>query len=317
MNWDRKFKAYLLEHSTLSDATIDQNLSRVRGFDRWLSGNIAAPPGNVARIKSYGRPAAAVNEQIRDYFKYLQASHHPAGYRQHIKTALRYYYGFLLVCGTIKQLPDLAIPIRKNGGDHGREKRLLTDQQIELLREHFKNNLRNATMFLCLVDLGVRVHELIKLKSDDFAHALNQVTIHSTKTEGKSKYGGQRIMPLSPRLAKIVAHHISFNLKLAGTSTTECTYLFPITESQVWRIIKKAGEDNGMPWLHPHLFRHYCITKFCQTTGEDNISPVFRPKEGSMMFGVSPEVISERYDHPIIENIVSKALKAVYSGGNE
>ena len=78
MNWDRKFKAYLLEHSTLSDATITQNLSRVRGFDLWLRGNAAAPPGNVARIKSYGRPAAAVDGQIREYFKYLQESRHPA-----------------------------------------------------------------------------------------------------------------------------------------------------------------------------------------------------------------------------------------------
>ncbi len=309
MIWDRKFKAYLLEHSTLSDATINQNLSRVRGFDRWLKGN-DAPPGNIARIKSYGRPAAALNEQIRSYFTYLQESDHPADYRQHIKTALRYYYAFLVAADTIKQMPDLSVPIRRNGADRGKVKHLLTDQQITTLREYFEISLRDATMFLCLVDLGIRIHELLLLRAKDFDHELNQVIIRSTKTEGRSKYGGQRVTPLSPRLSKNVMRHVSSNL-------TPGQFLFQITGGQVWRIIKKAGKANGMPWLHPHLFRHYCITKFCQTTGEDNITPVFRDKEISMMFGVSPEVVSERYDHPVTENIVSKALKAVYSSGNE
>jgi len=310
MKWDRKFKAYLLENSTLSDATIDQNVSRVRNFTRWLRGNIAPPPGNIDRIRKYGEPAAAGNETIRDYFKHLQESHHPADYRQHIKTALRYYYKFLVNSGSIKEMPDLAIPIRKNGGDHGKEKRLLTNQQIEILREGFYYSLRDAAMFQCLVDLGVRAHEIVMLRARDFDHKLNQVTIRSTKTEGK-KYGGQRIMPLSPKLADLVARHVSFNL---GTGVD---ILFHITEGQVWRIVKKVGKANGMPWLHPHLFRHYCITKFCQTTGADNITSVFRPKEISMMFGVSPEVISDRYDHPVIENIVDKALKAVYSSDDE
>ncbi|HEC61810.1 MAG TPA: hypothetical protein ENI27_06095 [bacterium] len=309
MKWDRRFKAFLLEHSTLSDATIVQNVSRVRGFDRWLKGNADILHGNITRIKSYGRPAAAEDNLIRGYFKYLQESHHPADYRQHIKTALRYYYKFLIASGTIKQIPDLTIPIRKNGGDTGKEKRLLTDQQIETLREDgFYSSLRDTAMFMCLVDLGIRIHELVMLRARDFDYDLNQVTIRSTKTEGK-KYGGQRVMPLSPRLADLVMRHVAGNLGYKPD------ILFHITEGQVWRIIKKAGKANGMPWLHPHLFRHYCITRFCQTTGDDNITPVFRPKEVSMMFGVSPSVISKIYDHPDTENIVSKALNSVYSSG--
>ncbi len=307
MTWDRKFKSHLLEHSTLSDATIDQHVSRVRGFQRWLKGNTTVPPGNIERTRAYGLPAAAGNEQIRDYFRHLQESHHPADYRQHIKTALRYYYKFLVACETIKQMPDLAIPIRKNGADRGREVYLLTDQQVADLREAFHMSLRDAAMFMCLVDLGIRVHELLMLRSSDFDHKLNQVTFRSTKTEGK-KHGGQRTMPLPPRLADLITRQ-SLNM------TPGVGLLFDLSKSQVWRIIKKAGVAHGMPWLHPHLFRHYCITKFCQVTGSDNITPVFRDKEISMMFGVSPEVIADRYDHPNLENIVSKALKSVYSSG--
>ncbi len=308
MSWPRKFKAYMLEHSTLSDATIEQHVSRVSMFARWL-----APQrdnlGQVNRVKTYGYPAAASADHTRGYFQHLEKTHYVAGYRQHIKTALRYYYDFLLYEHAIKHAPDLAIPIRRNGRDINKTEYVLTDDQIQVLQEYFKPFPRNNVIFICLVDLGVRLHELLLMKAGDFDYGGNQVTIHSTKTEITSKYGGQRTMPLSPRLAKGMATYC------AAQFLGDKDRLFHISDSQVWRIIKKAGAATGMPWLHPHLFRHYCITRFAQATGADNVSPIFRPKEASLMFGVSPEVIAERYDHPSTENIVSKALKSVYSGG--
>ncbi len=305
MNWEAKYQAYLIKHTMLLEVTIRQHLSRVRVFARWLRyhTSVTDSPRQMGRIKSYGTAAAAGDEQIRDYFKHLNDSHRVSGYRQQIKTALRYYYEFLVSEGTIKSAPDLVIPIRKNGGDTDKEERVLTDEHILKFRDHFQGT-RDRVMMICLMDLGVRLHELVKIMFGDFDMDLGQVTIHSTKTEGKSKYGGRRIMPLSPALRGAVSVYQDLE---------PGQYLFPITTGQAWRIVKKVGVDAGMPWLHPHLFRHYCITKFAQATGDDGVSPVFRSKELSMMFGVSPKVITERYYHPSTESIVSKANKSVYS----
>ena len=271
--------------------------------------------GNVERIRLYGLPAAADNDTIREYFDHL-AHKHSVDYRHHIKSALRCYYEKLKEMGAIREVPHaiISIPIRKNGFDKGRESQILNETNISDLREYFGNSgkitvLRDRLIFECLASLGIRKSELLLLRYSDFKADINQVHIRSTKTEGKSKYGGARVMPLPDDLADMVkkyCHVINANSLDDNVIT--------IRDYRIWEIIKTAGEAVGIPWLHPHAFRHYCITKFSQLVGSDGATPIFSTAERSAMFGVSPEVIANTYDHPNTENIVSKALKSgVYS----
>lgn len=311
MTWDSKFIDHLSKHSTLSEATINQHASRLRSFAAWMRENATIPAGNIERVRKYGLPAGADSAIVRAYFDDI-SNKHPADFRQHIKTALRHYYDYLVAVDGIKEVPDLEIPVRKNGKDKGKQVDVLTAEHISKLRSFFNNGSasnnpsRDRLIFECLVQLGVRKSELLMLRYADFKVSTSQVTIRSTKTEGKSKYGGTRIMPLPPELAKLVQWY--------AESHQGDELIFDITGHDVWRIIKAAGTAVGLPWLKPHAFRHYCITKYCQLVGGDGYTPVFSDKEISMIFGVSPEVIAQRYDHPNPENIVSKALKSgVYS----
>jgi len=296
----------------MSEATILQHLSRLRKFDKWLIENIPKSQllhRNKERIKQYGHIAAAAQQKqiIKMYFKHLEEIH-PADYRQHIKAAIQYYLNYIGAEENIILTPTLNIPIRKNGRDRAKTENVLSDQDILVLRHYFgssknDNAKRDAAIFECLVQLGIRVHELLLLRTVDFSIKKNQVTIRSTKTEGKSRYGGQRMMPLTRDLWQIVKKHVSPDIPPEET-------IFNTNNHQIWRIIKAAGKALDLPWIRPHLLRHYCITRFSQQTGDDGVSPIFSWKELSLMFGVSPEVIAARYDHPSTENIISKALKS-------
>lgn len=307
MTWDQKFIDHLSKHGTLSESTINQHASRLRSFASWMREN-AIPVGNIERIRIYGLPAASDSKIVRAYFDDI-ADKHPADFRQHIKTALRHYYSFLIIEGTIKAAPDLEIPVRKNGRDKGKQVDVLTAKDVATLRVYFKDEHCSGIIFEILVQLGCRKSELLMLRYSDFHFDANQVIIRSIKTEGKSKYGGARTMPLSPSLAEQVKDYYESGIEHIANDP-----LIQVSGHNVWEIIKNAGHALGMPWLTPHKFRHYCITKFSQLVGSDGITPVFNWKELSTMFGVSPEVIAQRYDHPSPENIVSKALKSgVYS----
>jgi len=315
MTWIDKFKEHLVTNTTLSEATIDQHASRLRSFAAWLLANVGKGEfirGNVERSKKYGLPAIVDSALVRRYFIALSKKH-SADYRQHIKSALRYYYAWLSKIDAIKEVPNLDIPIRKNGHDRGKDQNVLNEKDMAALRRYFDpgvdatdREIRNNLIFQILINLGIRKGELLMLRYSDFDIDIGQVSIRSTKTEGKSKYGGARIMPLSPSLNRLVTEFKN------GASDSDT--IIKIGGYTVWQMVKEAGVALGINWLKPHAFRHYCVTKFGHLVGADGVTPVFNWKEMSMMFGMSPEVIAARYDHPSPENIVSKALKSgVYS----
>jgi len=297
VTWENRFSEFLIAQSTLSEETIRQNVSRLRMFNRWAISNIDIPKGNADRIKKYGCLAAASGANIRAYFDALLNSGHPSGYRQHVKTALRKYYDYLVEIKAIKNAPSFNIPIRKSVSDKAKSKKILTEDDVKLFRENSSG--RDRFLLECMICLGARAHEIAMLRASDFDLPNNIVTLRSTKTEGKSIYGGERMVPLTPRLLE------AFN-DYADVSSSDP--LFKVATHRMWGIIKEIAKSIDLGWVHPHAFRHYCITKFYEQTGEDGITPIFREKELSMMFGVSPEVIAKTYCHPSIKGTVGKAI---------
>lgn len=298
MNWGNKFRENLIANTALSDKTIRQNISRLNMFNNWSQKNIGLTHGNKNRIKMYGHLSVASESNIRAYFDALLNGGHPSGYRQHVKTALRKYYDYLIKVKAIKNMPSLKIPIRKSISDKARSKKVLTEEDVKLFRENSSG--RNRFLLECMICLGARVHEIAMLRSSDFDLSNSIVTLRSTKTEDRSIYGGERSVPLTPRLLD------AFNDYVEDLSSNDL--LFKITTHRMWGIVKEIAKSIHLDWAHPHAFRHYCITKFSDQTGEDGITPIFREKELSMMFGVSPEIITNTYCHPSIKGAVDKAL---------
>jgi integrase len=256
------------------------------------------PSGNTDRIKKYGRIAAASESQIREYFNVLASDGRVAGHRQHVKTAVKKYFDYLMDINAIKAKPSLEFPIRKSAADTGKEKPRLSEEDVELFRQASTG--RDRFLLECMICLGARVHEIKLLRASDFDITNNIVSLRSTKTEGKSMYGGARSVPITPMLME------SFEEFVAEPTSDE--RLFSITKNRMGGIVKAIAVSLGLDWVSPHDFRHYCITKFSSQTGSDGYTPIFREGEVSKMFGVSPEVIAKTYYHPDIKDTVGKAM---------
>lgn len=300
MIWENRFKNYLIETSTLSEQTINQNLSRLRMFNAWSIANAQIAKGNTDRIKKYGHLSAISSSDIRSYFDALLTGGHPIGFRQHVKTAMVKYYDYLLQAGAIKEEPNLNIPIRKSSIDKAKTKNILTEQDVEMFRSNMSG--RDRFLLECMICLGARAHEIAMLRACDFDIPNNIVRLRSTKTEDKSIYGGERLTPITPKLLEAFTEYVDDHSSEAS--------LFNITTNRMGGIVKAVANSIDMSWVSPHAFRHYCITQFSSKTGDDGITPIFRMKELSMMFGVSPKVIAETYYHPNIEGTVTKALSS-------
>ncbi len=302
MIWESRFSEFLIANSTLSEQTVLQIVSRLRPFSGWLKGH-NFPSGNTDRIKKYGRIAAASESQIREYFNVLTSDGRVAGYRQHVKTAVKKYFDYLVDVGAIKAKPSLEFPIRKSAADTGKEKPRLSEEDVQLFRDAAIG--RDRFLLECMVCLGARVHEIELLRASDFDIKNNIVRLRSTKTEGKSMYGGARSVPITPMLMEAFVEF--------ATDPDNNERLFKITKNRMGGIVKAIAVSLGLDWVSPHDFRHYCITKFSSQTGGDGYTPIFREGELSKMFGVSPKVIAETYYHPNIKDTVDKAMASGFT----
>ncbi len=303
MTWESRFQDFLIANSTLSEKTIDQNISRLRMLNKWAKANAQIANGNKDRIKKYGHLAAISESQIREYFNVLTSDGRVSGYRQHIKTAVKKYSDYLMDVGAIKARPSLEFPIRKSSVDKGKSEKWLTEEEVQLFREASVG--RDRFLLECMICLGARAHEIELLRASDFDIANNIVRLRSTKTEGKSIYGGARNVPITPMLMEAF---IEF-----ATDPDNNERLFKIAPNRMGGIIKAIAISLRLNWVTPHKFRHYCITKFSGQTGGDGYTPIFREGELSKMFGVSPKVIAETYYHPNIKDTVDKAMASGFT----
>lgn len=124
---------------------------------------------------------------------------------------------------------------------------------------------RDYCMTLFMVDAGLRVGELVRLRQGDIYYAgecVEQLTVRAEIAKGKH----ERTIPMSPRLTSAC----QWMHKKVWPQTTDAPkhYAFYnwephqyITERQVERIIKGAGCAIGASWLTPHVLRHTFATR--------------------------------------------------------
>lgn len=124
---------------------------------------------------------------------------------------------------------------------------------------------RNQTMFMILLDTGLRIHELISLKMDD-AH-LDEGFL---KVMGKGQK--ERIVPIGNNAQRALQRYLFRFRPEAAHLGIENVFLsgsgLPLTENGVKLMFARLARRSGVTRLHAHLCRHTFATRFLMNGGD-------------------------------------------------
>lgn len=157
----------------------------------------------------------------------------------------------------------------------------------------FRKGIRNYLIGCLMLEAGLRVGEVVKLKKSHLY--FNKIPVKSlvlTKDITKNKV--ERIIPISTRLRTAIEEYYAELPWLELREEHEFAFANwmqtkPMTTRQVERIINKAGWDAlGRP-VHPHMLRHTFATKLMRVTDIRTVQE---------LLGHSNVTTTQIYTHP-------------------
>jgi len=247
-----KFEAYLLTELCLSTNTFHSYRRDIKQFVEFLS---------IKKI--------TINDVDSDFLK--QFVHYLYGLKLAARSiarkisALKTFFAYLSARHNIKNnAKELLIPkIAK------RLPTYLTQDEVSkiiVVAEKDKTDLgvRNAIMIYLLYGSGIRVSELVNIKTADIHFDTGFISI-------AGKGGKQRMIPLPQTVLHLVRNYIEEFLMSSGSSINNSSfYLFPIiygkklkpiSRQSCWIILKKICEQAGIKRaISPHQLRHSFAT---------------------------------------------------------
>lgn len=171
--------------------------------------------------------------------------------------------------------------------------------------------IRNYTMACLMVEAGLRVGEVVKMRWGDLYFNCEPVKSIIVRPE-IAKNKKERQVPVSTRLCDALAEHLCY-VKTPKLGDFPCFFspwkhgFRPLTTRQVERFMRKAAEKAlGRP-VHPHVLRHTFATRLMR------VAPAATVKE---LLGHESMTSTAIYMHPN-EDDKRKAIDAVVDGITE
>lgn len=136
-------------------------------------------------------------------------------------------------------------------------RKIPTTEEIKRFMNAIKNKMLRTAVYL-LVMGGLRIEELTNMNLEDIDWERGAIIV-------KGKGNKMRIIPLParvlygrnvPSLYLYIKHH-RLNTDEHALFTTSKGRLQP---AYLRKLIKKVAREVGLPWIHPHSFRHYYAT---------------------------------------------------------
>ena len=182
----------------------------------------------------------------------------------HVRT-LRAFFNWLVVEGLAQNNPvkDLKPPkvVRKVVST-------LSDKEIRAILSTFgtsPSDARNQTLFMILIDTGLRIGELINLKMDDV-----HLDEGYLKVMGKGKK--ERIVPIGNNAQKVLQRYLFRFRPTPINPVTNNVFLShnsnPLTENSMKLMFTRLAKRSGVCRLHAHLCRHTFATRFLINGGD-------------------------------------------------
>jgi len=182
----------------------------------------------------------------------------------HVRT-LRAFFNWLVVEGLAQNNPanDLKPPkvVRKVVST-------LSDEEIGAILNTFSispSDARNQTLFMILLDTGLRIGELVNLKMDDV-----HVDEGYLKVMGKGKK--ERIVPIGNNAQRALQRYLFRFRPKPNNPVTNNVFLStsskPLTENSMKLMFTRLAKKSGVCRLHAHLCRHTFATRFLINGGD-------------------------------------------------
>ena len=183
----------------------------------------------------------------------------------HVRT-LRAFFSWLLAEGLIETNParDLKPP-----KVYQKVVSTLSDDEIRAILAVFtpmhSSNARNQTLFMLMIDTGLRMGELINLKMDD-VHMNGGLL----KVIGKGKK--ERIVPMGSNAQRSLQRYLFRYRPKPFNSSIDNVFLSvmgkQLTDNSVKLIFSRLAKRSGVARLHAHLCRHTFATRFLINGGD-------------------------------------------------
>jgi site-specific recombinase XerD len=217
---------------------------------------------------------------LRDYVLYLLKKHrfedHPhtpakaeplstSTIHGHVRT-LRAFFNWLTREGLIQNNPakDLRPPKVVK-----RVISTLSDEEIVSIFRTFNltinSEVRNQTIFMLLLDTGLRIGELVNLKIEDV-----NLSDGLLKVMGKGKK--ERIVPIGSNAQRALQRYLFRNRPKPDHPGIENVFLSvhgqPLTENSMKLAFARIADRSGVLRLHAHLCRHTFATRYLLNGGD-------------------------------------------------
>ena len=146
---------------------------------------------------------------------------------------------------------------------------MLSDQEIETILNTLSltnpSEARDRTIFMILLDSGLRIGELINLSMEDIYKDEGLL-----KVMGKGKK--ERIVPIGSNAQKALQRYLFRYRVTPALPITKAVFLSihgtPVTENSIKLIFARLAQRSGVKRLHAHLCRHTFATRFLSNGGD-------------------------------------------------
>lgn len=170
-----------------------------------------------------------------------------------------------------------------------------------------KRALRNHCMAVLMLDAGLRVGELVRLRQLDLAFA-DSVSTSVLIGADISKSRFERVVPLTAVAVSAIGYMVEFWWGSASPSPELYAFyqkdpLKPLTTRQVERIIRSAALVALNRPVHPHVLRHTFATRLMRTTNTRIVQKLLGHRRLSS---------TQVYTHPTQEDL-QLAIKRIES----
>jgi integrase/recombinase XerC/integrase/recombinase XerD len=252
-----------------SPRTIDWYTHNLNYFGNYLKSNKL--PDTLDKIDIY-----TLRQYILHLLKKNKYAGHPSCPEQlvpvssstvhgHVRT-LRAFFNWLVAEGLLKDSPAKGLKPPKITR---KVISTLSDDEIRNILGLFiplnPSSARNQTIFMLLIDTGIRSGELINLKIDDIS--MNEGLL---KVIGKGRK--ERIVPMGSNAQRVLQRYMfRYRPKPLNPGITN-VFLSktggPFSENGLKLVFSRLANKSGIPRLHAHLCRHTFATRFLINGGD-------------------------------------------------